>query len=223
MKKELKEAKKQKLETIENLKREGRLKSKEIIEAMLKVKRELFVLPEYKNEAWLDTPLPIVSGATISAPHIYAIMLEAVKLKPGEKVLEIGSGSGYGAALIKEIVKKGKVITIEINPEVYEFAKNNLKKAGYKNIKVVLGDGSLGYEKEAPYDAIISTAAAPKIPKPWIDQLKEGGRLISPVITAFGQELIYLEKKDNRIKTKNLGPVVFLELLGKYGKKVKNA
>jgi protein-L-isoaspartate(D-aspartate) O-methyltransferase len=219
----MKELEKQKLETIENLKREGRLKSKEIIEAMLKVKRELFVLPEYKNEAWLDTPLPIVSGATISAPHIYAIMLEAVKLKPGEKVLEIGSGSGYGAALIKEIVKKGKVITIEINPEVYEFAKNNLKKAGYKNIKVVLGDGSLGYEEEAPYDAIISTAAAPKIPKPWIDQLKEGGRLISPVITAFGQELIYLEKKDNRIKTKNLGPVVFLELLGKYGKKVKNA
>jgi len=213
---------KEKREVISYLEATGRLKSPEVKRAMFKAKRELFVLPEYRKDAWIDSPLPIVGTSTISAPHMYAIMLEAVKLKPGEKVLEIGSGSGYGAALIREIVgEKGKVITIEINPEVAEFAKNNLKKAGYKDVKVICGDGSKGYKKEAPYDAIIITAAAPEIPKILINQLKIGGRLISPVGgISGGQDLILIEKTKGEIKKKNLGPVIFLPLRGKFGFKI---
>jgi len=217
----MEELEKQKKEVIAHLEAIGKLKTPEIKKAMLKVKRELFVLPEYKKEAWIDTPLPIVSKATISAPHMYAIMLEAVKPKKGDKVLEIGAGSGYGAALIKEIVKRGKVITIEIIPEVCEFAKKNLKKAGCKTVKVICGDGSKGYEKGAPYDAIICTAACPEIPKTLINQLKTGGRLVSPVGgVSGGQDLIYLEKTKEGIKTENLGPVIFLPLTGKFGYKV---
>jgi len=216
----MRDLEKQKLHTIKNLEREGRLKTLEIKKAMLKVKRELFVLPEYKEDAWLDTPLPIVGNATISAPHMYAIMLEAVKPKKGEKVLEIGAGSGYGAALLRELVgKRGKVITIEIVPEVCEFARRNLRKAGYRDVKVICGDGSLGYEKEAPYDVIISTAACPEIPRTWIKQLKVGGRLISPVGGIYsGQDLIYMEKKrKGKLKIENLGPVIFLPLKGRFG------
>lgn len=214
----MEELEKQKREVLAHLEAIGRLKSPEIKRAMLKVRRELFVLPEYKEEAWVDAPLPIVGKATISAPHMYVIMLEAVKLKPGEKVLEVGSGSGYGAALIKEIVKRGKVITIEIVPEVCEFARKNLKRAGYKTVKVICGDGSQGFPKEAPYDSIIVTASCPEIPKPLIEQLKVGGRLVAPVGgISGGQDLIYLEKTKEGIKTENLGPVIFLELKGKYG------
>lgn len=218
----MEELEKEKKEVISHLEATGKLKSPEIKRAMLTVKRELFVLPEYRKDAWLDTPLPIVGTSTISAPHMYAIMLEAVKLKPGEKVLEVGSGSGYGAALMKEIVgENGKVITVEIDREVAEFAKNNLKKAGYKDVKVVCGDGSKGYKKEAPYDAIIVTAAAPEIPKALIEQLKIGGRLISPVGgISGGQDLILIKKTEEGIKKENLGPVIFLPLRGKFGFKI---
>lgn len=213
----------QRTETIEHLEKEGYIKDPRIKDAMLKVRRELFVPQGYKRDSYVDTPLPIPGGATISAPHMYAITFEAVKLRKGEKVLEVGSGSGYGAALISELVwRKGETITIEIAPEVFEFAKNNLKKAGYKNVKVICGDGSLGYEKDAPYDAVIVTAACPEIPRPLVNQLKPGGRLVAPVGgISTGQDLIYLEKtKDGEIKTKNLGSVIFLPLTGKHGYKI---
>lgn len=212
----------QKNETMANLENLGYLKNPEVKKAMLKVRRELFVLSEYRKEAWIDTPLPVVGKATISAPHMYAIMLEAADLKKGEKVLEIGTGSGYGSALIKEIVKGGEVVTMEIFTEVCNFAKKNLKKAGYGTVKVICGDGSQGYDKEAPYDAIIVTAACPEIPKPLIEQLKPGGRLLAPVggITT-GQDLIYLFKtKGGEIKKKVILPVIFLPLFGKFGYKV---
>lgn len=207
---------------VEHLEAMGKLKDKEIKKAMLTVKRELFILPEYFEQAYTDMPLPVVGKATISAPHMYVIMFEAIKLKKGEKVLEIGSGSGYGAALIREITgSEGEVFTVEIEKEVHEFAKKNLKKAGYKDVKAVLSDGSVGYEKEAPYDAIIVTAACPEIPKPLIDQLKVGGRLIAPVGgISTGQELFYLYKTEKGIQKKNLGSVVFLPLKGKFGWKI---
>ena len=209
--------------TIDNLVAIGRLKSPEIKKVLMKVRRELFVFPEYKDEAWADVALPIVGKATISAPHMYAIMLEEAKLKKGEKVLEIGSGSGYGAALIKELVgKEGKVITVEIEPEVYEFAKKNLVKSGYKDVKIILSDGSVGYEKEAPYDCIFVTATAPEIPKPLIKQLKSGGRMLVPVGGIAGsQELIYIKKnKDGSLEERNICGVVFVKLRGKFGYKV---
>ncbi|HKZ45648.1 MAG TPA: protein-L-isoaspartate(D-aspartate) O-methyltransferase [archaeon] len=210
-------------ELVEHLEKIGSLKNPEIKKAMLKVKRELFVTSEYRFDAYVDMALPIVGGATISQPYVYAITFEALKLKKGEKVLEVGSGSGYGAALISELVgKKGKTITVEIVPEVCDFAKSNLKKAGYKNVKVVCSDGSIGYEKEAPYDAIIVTAACPEIPKSLVNQLKNGGRLVAPVGgISTGQDLIFLEKdKNGEIKTKTLGGVIFLPLTGKHGYKI---
>lgn len=205
-------------EMIEKLKRYGYLKDEKIEKAMLKVKRELFVLPEYKEDAYVDTPLPIPGNATISAPHMHCIYLHALELKEGDKVLEVGFGSGILLAYIKEIVgKKGKVIGIEINPETFNFGKLNLKKTGYKDIKLILSDGSKGLEKEAPFDKILISAACPEIPKPLIEQLKPKGILIAPVGgISGGQELIRIRKNEN-IKKEILGGVIFLPLIGKYG------
>lgn len=212
---------KQRRDVVEYLERIGYIKDPRIKRAMLKVKREQFVLPEYKRDAYVDTPLPIPGGATISAPHMHVIFMSSVKLKPGDKVLEVGAGSGILLAYIKEVVgKKGKVFGIEIVPEVYKFAKKNLKRSGYeKKVKLILGDGSLGLEKKAPFDKIIVSAACPEIPRPLIKQLKLGGILVAPVGgISGGQDLIYVEKtKEGEIKTKNLGGVIFVRLTGKYG------
>lgn len=205
-------------EMVERLKEYGYLKDERIEKAMLKVKRELFVLPEYKADAYVDTPLPIPGNATISAPHMHCIYLHALELREGDKVLEVGFGSGILLAYIREIVgKKGKVIGIEINPETFKFGKRNLRRAGYKDIKLILGDGSKGLENEAPFDKILVSAACPEIPKPLIEQLKPGGILIAPVGgISGGQELIRIRKND-KIKKENLGGVIFLPLIGKYG------
>jgi protein-L-isoaspartate(D-aspartate) O-methyltransferase len=206
---------------VEHLKNMGYVKSKYVERAMLKVKREQFVWDKYKSEAYSDTPLPIPGGVTISAPHMHAIFMSALKLETGDKVLEVGAGSGILLAYMKEVVGgKGEVYGIEVIEEVYEFAKNNLKKAGYgKKVKLVLGDGSNGLPKYAPYDKIVSGASAPKIPKPWIDQLKPGGIIVTPVGPTHGrQDLIYLEKtKKGKIVKKNLGGVVFVPLTGQFG------
>lgn len=211
-------------DVVEHLERIGYIKDPRIKRAMLKVKREFFVLSEYKLDAYVDTPLPIPGGQTISAPHMHAIFMSALKLKPGDKVLEIGAGSGILLAYMKEVVgKKGKVFGIEIVPEAYKFAKKNLKKAKYdKEVKLVLGDGSKGLPKEAPFDKIIVSAACPEIPKTLIKQLKRGGILVAPVGgISGGQDLIYIEKtKKGQIIKKNLGGVIFVPLTGKYGYRV---
>jgi len=215
---------KQRKEVVKHLERMGYIKDPKIKKAMLKVKRELFILPDYKLDAYIDTPLPIPGGQTISAPHMHAIFMSALKLKPGDKVLEVGAGSGILLAYMKEVVgKKGKVFGIEIVPETYEFAKENLKKAGYsKKVKLILGDGSQGLPKEAPFDKVIASASCPEIPKTMIKQLKRGGILVAPVGGISGeQDLIYLKKtKEGKIVKKNLGGVIFVPLTGKYGYRI---
>jgi protein-L-isoaspartate(D-aspartate) O-methyltransferase len=210
----------QRKQIVESLEKLGYIKDSRIKRAMLKVKREHFVLPEYREDAYVDTPLPIPGGVTISAPHMHAIFLSALKLKPRDKALEVGAGSGVLLAYMREIVgKRGKVVGTEIIPETYEFCKKNLKKAGYSDIKLFLADGSKGLQKEAPFDKIVVSATCPRIPRPLINQLKLGGIIVAPVGSLFGhQELIYLEKtKEGKIKTKNLGGVIFVPLKGKYG------
>ena len=166
---------------VERLKEELEISDK-VAKAMLKVPRHLFVPKRYEVEAYVDTPLPIGYGQTISAPHMVAIMCDLLDLKEGEKVLEVGGGSGYHAAVVAEIVgKKGKVIAIERIPELAERAKQVLDLLGYDNVKIVVGDGTKGYPEEAPYDKIYVTASAPDIPKPLIEQLKPGGRMVIPI------------------------------------------
>jgi protein-L-isoaspartate(D-aspartate) O-methyltransferase len=211
----------QRRQIVESLKRIGYIKNKQVEKAMLKVRREEFVAPEHKQDAYVDMPLPIPGeAATISAPHMHAICLSALKLKLGDKFLEIGAGSGILQAYAKEIVgKKGKVIGVEIDPETYEFGKKNLERAGYKDVKFVLADGSRGFPEDAPFDKILISAACPDIPKPLIEQLKPSGTIIAAVGSFHGdQELVYMKKmKDGRIKRKNILPVIFVTMKGEYG------
>lgn len=207
-----------KQELIDYLVRYDYVKSERVKNAFLKVERENFVLKEYKTRAYNDCPLPILAGQTISAPSMIAIMLEALELKWGQKVLEVGAGSGYNAALLCEIVGDENVFTIERIPELVDFAKENLKKSGYK-AKVVLGDGTLGYQPEAPYDRIIVTAAAPKIPLPLISQTKIGGKIGIPIGSRhFYQDFIVATKtSQEKIEKKNLGGCAFVPLIGREG------
>jgi len=191
-----------------------------IKKAMLKVRREDFVLPEYRENAYSDTPLPIPSDATISAPHMHAMYLSTAELKAGEKVLEIGAGSGILLAYIKEIVgPKGEVVGTEIVPEVYRFAKNNLEKSGYdKKVKIILGDIT-NIPRGKKFDKIFVSATCPEIPQPLIKHLKAGGMIIAPVGEPYGhQELVCVKKtKQGKVIMKSLGGVVFIPLRGEYG------
>jgi len=210
----------QRNQLIKNLELSGYIRSSRIKKAMLKVPRELFVLEKYHDEAYSDTPLPIHGDQTISAPHIHSITLSELKLKEGYKVLEIGAGSGILLAYIRELVGgKGKVVGIEINKEIYEFAKENLEKAGYNDVILSHGDGSLGYTKYAPYDKIVVSAASPDIPEPVIEQLKPNGTLLIIIGSPYGeQNLIKVKKtKTGKLIKKELLPVIFVSLKGKYG------
>ncbi|ADG12973.1 protein-L-isoaspartate O-methyltransferase [Methanocaldococcus infernus ME] len=206
-----------KYELIEKLKREGYIRSNSVEEALLKVPREEFVPEHLKDYAYCDTPLEIGHGQTISAPHMVALMSELLELKPGMKVLEIGTGSGYHAAVTAELVgKDGLVVSIERIPELAERAEKTLRKLGYDNVIVIVGDGSLGYKPLAPYDRIYCTAAAPSIPKSLISQLKDGGKMVIPV-GKYMQKLILLEKRGDKIITKDYGAVAFVPLIGEEG------
>ncbi|MFH1306121.1 MAG: protein-L-isoaspartate(D-aspartate) O-methyltransferase [Candidatus Micrarchaeota archaeon] len=205
-----------------------------VFRAIKKVKRQNFVPPEMRQYAQQDRPLPIGYGQTISAIHMYAIMLESGKLKTGMKVLEVGTGSGYGAALLKEIVgKKGKVYSIELIPQLSEFAKNNLKKAGYDAkiiagkkagksegedgdfVSVIVGDGHSGYPPASPYDRIFVTAAAREIPSKLISQLKKEGLMLIPV-GGYPQTLYLIKKLANgKLEKQDLGSVLFVPLIKK--------
>ena len=175
------------------------VKNPGVIRAMEKVKRHLFVPERYRAYSYDDRPLPIGEGQTISQPYIVAFMTEALDLKPKDRVLEIGTGSGYQAAILAELVND--VYTIEIIGKLAKRARQTLEKQGYQNIHVKTGDGYKGWPDKAPFDAIIVTCAPEKIPRPLVRQLKEGGRMIIPVGTAGSiQRLVKLTKKDGKIK-----------------------
>jgi len=207
----------EKIRLVERLKRYGYIRSKEVEDAMLSIRREDFVPPSVRRYAYDDTPLEIGFGQTISAPHMVAMMCEELELKKGLKILEIGAGSGYHAAVISKIIgEEGKVYSIERIAELAEFARKNLEKAGIKNVEVIEGDGSLGLPEYAPYDRILVTCSAPDIPEPLIEQLKEGGIILIPVGRTFSV-LIKGIKKGKRLERKEICGCAFVPLIGKYG------
>ena len=189
----------------------------DVLDAMERVPRELFVSERQTPYAYQDTPLSIGMGQTISAPHMVAIMCNLLEIDKGMTILEVGTGSGYHAAVMAELTKeKGHIYTIECNETLAHNANENLKKTGYTNITVLTGDGSEGLEEHAPYDRISVAAAAPEMPQPLIDQLKEGsGRMVIPIGTHH-QEL-YLVTKNHKTKIERKGGVAFVPLTGKYG------
>ena len=180
-----------------------------VLRAMREVKRHEFVPPDQRENAYDDRPLPIGYGQTISQPYIVGYMTEVIKPRAEFKVLEIGTGSGYQAAVLGEIVSE--VYTVEIVPELGNAAIARLKTLGYKNVHVKIGDGYHGWQEHAPYDAIVVTAAAEFIPPPLIEQLKDKGKIIIPVGSPFmTQMLMLVEKKGGKTTSKSLFPVVFV-------------
>ncbi len=186
-----------------------------VLDAMSKVPRDLFVEEALWGEAYNDHPLPIGQKQTISQPYIVALMTEALELSGSEKVLEIGTGSGYQTAILAEL--SDRVYTVErIRPLLLK-ARNLLAELGYTNILFKAFDGTLGWKEFEPYDAIIVTAGAPRIPKPFYEQLAEEGRLVIPVGNKFSQELIKITKKRGNFIRKNLGGCRFVDLVGVHG------
>ncbi|MGE4358095.1 MAG: protein-L-isoaspartate(D-aspartate) O-methyltransferase [Candidatus Omnitrophota bacterium] len=181
-----------------------------VLRAMRKVKRHLFVPPAYRPFAYEDRPLPIGYGQTISQPYIVALMTDLLGLKGNEKVLEIGTGSGYQAAILAELAQE--VYTIEILEPLAKKAEKLLKDLGYTNIFVKQGDGFLGWPEKAPFDAIIVTCAPEEIPSPLIEQLKEGGRMVIPVGENY-QVLKLVEKREGSIYIKDIIPVIFVPMV----------
>jgi len=186
-----------------------------VLSALRKVPRHLFVPEEYRREAYEDYPLPIGEGQTISQPYIVALMTQMLEVKPGHKVLEIGTGSGYQAAVLAEL--GAEVYTIEILPSLAEKARDRLKKLGYEKVHVLVGDGYRGYPAEAPFDAVIVTAAPEKIPQPLLDQLGLGGRLVVP-IGKYSQELKLVRKTETGTTTEDMLPVRFVPMVGEVEK-----
>ena len=194
---------------------EGRgITNQRVLEVMRKVPRHLFVPAPLQNLAYDDSPLPIGQGQTISQPYIVAYMTEAVKISPRDRVLEIGTGSGYQAAVLGELAKE--VYTIEIVKPLAESARLLLEKSGYKNIKVRWGDGYQGWKEQAPFEAIIVTAAPAEVPEELVKQLRIGGRMVVP-IGGFFQELYLITKTKTGIKKETLLPVRFVPMVKPSG------
>ena len=187
-----------------------------VLKALRKVERHRFVMPENISKAYNDYPLPIEEGQTISQPYIVAFMTEVLNLKPSDKVLEIGTGSGYQAAILAEICDS--VFTIEIFPKLTKKAQGIFNELGYKNIFCKTGDGYLGWPEHAPFDAVIVTCAPSKIPEPLKNQLAEGGRMIIPVDEFYGQSLVLLEKRKGKLREEKVLPVRFVPMINEKGK-----
>ena len=186
------------------------------LQAFEKVPRENFLPKDIKEYAYEDKAFPIVGGQTISQPSTVMIMTQALDVQPGQNVLEIGTGSGYQAALLAELVKpKGNIYTTEIIKAAYEFGKKNLKP--YQNVTVLFNDGTFGAEAYAPFDRIIVTAACEEIPSSLLAQLKNKGKIVVPVGTPYEQKMIVGIKKGKHLETRSIGEFVFVPLTGKYG------
>jgi len=193
------------------------VKDKKVLDAMARIPRHLFVEERLRERAYADYPLPIGDGQTISQPYVVALMTEALRLRPGDRVLEIGTGSGYQAAVLAEIVKD--VYTIEIRKSLADMAEKRFREFGYKNVNVKYADGYFGWEEYAPFDAIIITASANHIPPPLIRQIKEGGRLIIPLgNTVYYQMLTLLTKKKGDLDVEQMGSVAFVPMIGEAEK-----
>jgi protein-L-isoaspartate(D-aspartate) O-methyltransferase len=193
----------------------GRI-NESILDAMSRVPRELFVPEQLRDRAYEDTPLPIGLGQTISAPHMVAIMSDLLDVRPGMKILEVGGGSGYHAAVLAALTgPQGRVYSVERMPDLAAAARRNLQAAGIENVTVVEGDGSLGLPEHAPYDRISVAASAPKIPEPLKEQLQVGGKMVLPV-GGGSQELILVTRKNGLLAEEKMG-VIFVPLIGKEG------
>ena len=194
------------------------IKDRKVLEVMGKIPRHLFVDASLRDKAYEDYPLPIGEGQTISQPYVVALMTEALRLQPSDRVLEIGTGSGYQAAVLAPLVKD--VYTIEIRKGLAGKAEKRLKDLGYRNIRVKYGDGYFGWEDQGPFDAIIITASANHIPPPLIKQLKENGRLIIPLgSTVYFQTLTLAVKKKGELELEQMTPVAFVPMTGEVQKK----
>jgi len=191
------------------------IRDQRVLKAMMEIPRHLFVPEEHLEEAYNDHPLPIGHGQTISQPFMVALMTEALELKGEEKVLEIGTGSGYQAAILALLAKE--VYTVERIQALYISAMERLRSLGFANVYFKLFDGTLGWEEHSPYDAIMVTAGAPSVPQPLLNQLKDGGRLVIPVGEKHDQELIKITKFGQREIRENLGGCRFVDLIGVYG------
>lgn len=188
-----------------------------VLEAMRKVERHQFVPDQYRAFAYFDRPLPIGEGQTISQPYVVAFMTEILELQKSEKVLEIGTGSGYQAAVLAEICNN--VWTIEVNQTLAGSARKALEKTGYTDVHVRAGDGYQGWKEHAPFDAIIVTCAPSDVPEPLLEQLSEGGRMIIPVDSSFGQELVLLKKVKGELVRTGVLPVRFVPMINEDGLK----
>jgi protein-L-isoaspartate(D-aspartate) O-methyltransferase len=190
---------------------------KSILDAFLEVPREAFVGPQYGHLAYGDHPLPIEAGQTISQPYIVALMIDAARIKPGDTILEVGTGSGYAAAVIGRIA--AKVVGIERQHDLVEIARERIKRLGYTNVEIFEGDGTRGWPDLAPYDAILAAASGSHVPGPLVDQLKIGGSIVMPLgEPASVQKLVKATKrKDGTLEQSDLGSVRFVPLIGKEG------
>jgi len=189
------------------------IRDRRVLEAMARIPRERFVPPEERHLAYEDRPLPIGLEQTISQPFIVALMTQALELTGREKVLEIGAGSGYQAAILAELARQ--VITVERLPALADAARTVLGNLGYKNVEVHLAGETLGWPDEAPYDAIIATAAAPAVPPELVAQLAIGGRLVIPVGSRYVQQLYKITRQKKKDKIQDLGGCCFVPLIGK--------
>jgi len=213
----------QRKQMVKRYTRAGYISSQAMADAMLRVPREEFMDPRYRKYSYYDQPFPIPGDGrqTISAPYMYPVSYEPLGVGEGMRVLEVGAGSGYGAALAWELVgAAGLVVAVEINQVTYEFARENLERTGYGEVKLVHGDGSMGHPEDAPYDAVSITAACPEVPPPLIEQLKAPGRLVGPVggDRYTGQDMLLLVKDElGRVSERSLMKVVYVPLLGEHG------
>jgi protein-L-isoaspartate(D-aspartate) O-methyltransferase len=205
----------QRAEMVEKQLRRRSISDPGVLAAMAAVRREDFVPSEFRHRAYEDAPLPIGEGQTISQPYIVAAMTAALQLTGNERVLEVGTGCGYQAAVLSKIAKI--VFTVESRSELASAAASRLERLGYNNVHVHCGDGTLGLPELAPFDAILVAAAAPAVPEPLRSQLAEGGRMILPVGDAENQELRYIERQGTSFITRSLEGCRFVPLVGYYG------